>query len=112
MGKDVLERIVVALNDEGIGEKIENYIDKIIELAMRAEEITCNIKNCTEDIIPYTAIMQVFISRLAEKKGTDFAIKVVNEFYTFLELMTTPLGTLAAQINEEFWREFKEEGKK
>jgi len=106
---DILKQIIIALRDKDIGKKIEEHIDSIIELAMQAEKIMCNIRGCSEDITPYLSAIHAFISRLAEKKGTDFAINVANAYCVTLELMATPLGDIVIQKNEEFWEWFKEE---
>ena len=106
---DILKQIIIALRDKDIGKKIEDHIDAIIELTMQAEKIMCNIKGCSEDILPYVSAIHAFISRLAEKKGTDFAINVANAFCVALELMATPLEDIVIQENEEFWERFKEE---
>lgn len=111
---DTLKQIIIALRDKDIGKKIEEHIDSIIELTMQAEKIMCNIKGCSEDITPYLSAIHTFISRLAEKKGIDFAINVANAYCVILKLMATPLGDIVVQENEEFWEWFKEEeeGKK
>ena len=107
---DTLKQIIIALKDKDIGKKIEEHIDAVIELTMQAEKIVCNIRGCSEDITPYLSTIHTFISRLAEKKGTDFAINVANAYCVILELMaTTPLGDIVNQENEEFWEWFKEE---
>jgi len=106
---DTLKQIIIALRDKDIGKKIEDHIDSIIELTMQAEKIMCNISGCSEDITPYLSTIHTFISRLAEKKGIDFAINVANAYCVILELMATPLEDIVIQENEEFWERFKEE---
>ena len=107
---DTLKQIIIALRDKDISKKIEDHIDAVIELAMQAEKIVCNIRGCPEDITPYLSAIHTFISRLAEKKSPDFAINVANAFCVAFELMaTTPLGDIVIQENEEFWERFKEE---
>jgi len=106
---DTLKQIIIALRDKDISKKIEDHIDAVIELAMQAEKIVCNIGGCSEDILPYVSAIHTFISRLAEKKSPDFAINVANAYCVILELMATPLGDIVIQENEEFWERFKEE---
>ena len=106
---DTLKQIIIALRDKDISKKIEEHIDAVIELAMQAEKIMCNIIGCSEDITPYLSAIHAFISRLAEKKGIDFAINVANAYCVILKLMDTPLGDIIVQENKKFWERFKEE---
>ena len=108
---DELKQIILALRNKGLGEKIEKLIDELVTLTMRAEEIMCNIKGCSEDITPYISTMHAFISRLAEKKGEIFAMTIAEAFCVTHELMKTPIGLMAAIANQKFWKEFMEEEK-